>query len=210
MTKTRVGVYICHCGVNIKSTVDVDKLTQFASTLPHVSVAKDYIYLCSDPGQELIRNDIKEHNLNRIVVAACSPRMHEPTFRKVLRTSGINPYCLEIANIREHCSWVHEDSALATKKAESILAATVAKTSLLEPLEEKEVDVIPRALVIGGGIAGIQTALDIADTGYKVYLVEKEPSIGGHMMQLDKTFPTLDCSACILTPKMSDGCGQPP
>jgi len=204
MAKTRVGVYICHCGVNIKSTVDVEKLTRFASTLPHVTVAKDYIYLCSDPGQELIRNDIKEHNLNRIVVAACSPRMHEPTFRKVLRTSGINPYCVEIANIREHCSWVHEDAAKATKKAESILAATVAKTSLLEPLEEKEVDVIPRALVIGGGIAGIQAALDIADTGYKVYLVEKEPSIGGHMMQLDKTFPTLDCSACILTPKMSD------
>jgi len=204
MAKTRVGVYICHCGVNIKSTVDVEKLTRFASTLPHVTVAKDYIYLCSDPGQELIRNDIKEHNLNRIVVAACSPRMHELTFRKVLRTSGINPYCVEIANIREHCSWVHEDAAKATKKAESILAATVAKTSLLEPLEEKEVDVIPRALVIGGGIAGIQAALDIADTGYKVYLVEKEPSIGGHMMQLDKTFPTLDCSACILTPKMSD------
>ncbi len=204
MAKTRVGVYICHCGVNIKSTVNVEKLTQFASTLPHVTVAKDYIYLCSDPGQELIRNDIKEHNLNRIVVAACSPRMHEPTFRKVLRTSGINPYCVEIANIREHCSWVHEDAKKATKKAESILAATVAKTSLLEPLEEKEVDVIPQALVIGGGIAGIQAALDIADTGYKVYLVEKEPSIGGHMMQLDKTFPTLDCSACILTPKMSD------
>ena len=204
MSKTRVGVYICHCGVNIKSTVDVAKLVQFASTLPHVAAAKDYIYLCSDPGQELITNDIKEFNLNRIVVAACSPRMHEPTFRKALRNAGINPYCLEIANIREHCSWVHEDSKKATQKAESILAATVAKTSLLEPLEEKEVDVIPTALVVGGGIAGIQAALDIADTGFKVYLVEKEPSIGGHMMQLDKTFPTLDCSACILTPKMSD------
>ena len=204
MGKIRVGVYICHCGVNIKSTVDVTKLTQFASTLPNVSIAKDYIYLCSDPGQELIRNDIKEFNLNRIVVAACSPRMHEPTFRKVLRSAEVNPYCLEIANIREHCSWVHEDTKKATKKAESILAATVAKTSLLEPLEEKEVDVIPTALVLGGGIAGIQAALDIADTGFKVYLVEKDPSIGGHMMQLDKTFPTLDCSACILTPKMSD------
>ncbi len=204
MGKIKVGVYICHCGVNIKSTVDVTKLTEFASTLPHVSIAKDYIYLCSDPGQELIRNDIKEFNLNRIVVAACSPRMHEPTFRKVLRSAGVNPYCLEIANIREHCSWVHEDIEKATRKAESILAATVAKASLLEPLEEKEVDVIPAALVLGGGIAGIQAALDIADTGYKVYLVEKDPSIGGHMMQLDKTFPTLDCSACILTPKMSD------
>jgi len=204
MAKIRVGVYICHCGVNIKSTVDVIKLTQFSLTLPHVSVAKDYIYLCSDPGQELIRNDIKEFQLNRIVVASCSPRMHEPTFRKVLRSAGLNPYCLEMANIREHCSWVHEDSKKATQKAESILAAAVAKASLLEPLEEKEVDVTPAALVLGGGIAGIQAALDIADTGFKVYLVEKEPSIGGHMMQLDKTFPTLDCSACILTPKMSD------
>jgi len=159
MSKTRVGVYICHCGVNIKSTVDVATLTQFASTLPHVAVAKDYIYLCSDPGQELIKNDIKEFKLNRIVVAACSPRMHEPTFRKVLRNAGINPYCLELANIREHCSWVHEDGKKATQKAKSILAATVAKASLLEPLEEKEVDVIPTALVLGGGIAGIQAAL---------------------------------------------------
>jgi heterodisulfide reductase subunit A len=204
MGKARVGVYICHCGVNIQATVDVSRLARFAATLPQVAVAKDYIYLCSDPGQELIRNDIREHNLNRIVVAACSPRMHEPTFRKVLGKAGLNPYCLEIANIREHCSWVHQDIEKATRKAESILAATVAKTRLLEPLEEKEVDVVPTALVIGGGIAGIQAALDIADTGFKVYLVEKEPSIGGHMMQLDKTFPTLDCSACILTPKMSD------
>ena len=204
MGKIKVGVYICHCGVNIKSTVDVDKLTRFALTLPHVSVAKNYIYLCSDPGQELIKKDIEENSLNRIVVASCSPRMHEPTFRKVLRSADLNPYCLEMANIREHCSWVHEDVHKATRKAEGILAASVAKASLLEPLEEKEVDVTPTALVIGGGIAGIQAALDIADIGFKVYLVEKEPSIGGHMMQLDKTFPTLDCSACILTPKMSD------
>ncbi len=204
MGKTRIGVYICHCGVNIGSTVDVSRVARFAATLPHVAVAKDYIYLCSDPGQELIRNDIREHNLNRVVVAACSPRMHEPTFRKVLGKADLNPYCLEIANIREHCSWVHHDIEKATRKAESIIAATVAKAGLLEPLEEKEVDVVPSALVIGGGIAGIQAALDIADMGFKVYLVEKEPSIGGHMMQLDKTFPTLDCSACILTPKMSD------
>ena len=204
MGKIKVGVYICHCGVNIKSTVDVDKLTRFALTLPHVSVAKNYIYLCSDPGQELIKKDIEENSLNRIVVASCSPRMHEPTFRKVLRSAGLNPYCLEMANIREHCSWVHKDAHKATRKAEGILAASVAKANLLEPLEEKEVDVTPTALVIGGGIAGIQAALDIADIGFKVYLVEKEPSIGGHMMQLDKTFPTLDCSACILTPKMSD------
>ena len=204
METIKVGVYICHCGVNIKATVDVDKLTQFSSDLPPVSVAKSYIYLCSDPGQELIKKDIEEFGLNRIVVASCSPRMHEPTFRKVLRSAGINPYCLEMANIREHCSWVHDDPVMATQKAEALVSAAVAKTRLLEPLEEKEIDVIPAALVIGGGIAGIQTSLDIADTGFKVYLVEKQPSIGGHMMQLDKTFPTLDCSACILTPKMSD------
>src|SRR5512139_3377413 len=145
MGKTRVGVYICHCGVNIGSTVEVSRLARFAATLPHVAVAKDYIYLCSDPGRELIRNDIKELNLNRVVVAACSPRMHEPTFRKVLGKAGLNPYCLEIANIREHCSWVHQDMEKATRKAESILAATVAKAGLLEPLEEKEVDVVPSA-----------------------------------------------------------------
>ena len=204
MEKIKTGVYICHCGVNINSTVDVDKLTKFSSDLPPVSIARNYIYLCSDPGQELIKKDIEEFGLNRIVVASCSPRMHEPTFRKVLRSAGINPYCLEMANIREHCSWVHDDPVMATQKAEALVSAAVAKASLLEPLEEKEIDVIPAALVIGGGIAGIQTALDIADSGFKVYLVEKEPSIGGHMMQLDKTFPTLDCSACILTPKMSD------
>lgn len=204
MGNIKLGVYICHCGININSTVDVEKLTQFAATLPHVTIAKNYIYLCSDPGQELIKKDIKELGLNRIVVASCSPRMHETTFRKVLRSADLNPYCLEIANIREHCSWVHEDKAKATQKARGLLAASVAKAGLLEPLEEKEVDVIPSALVIGGGIAGIQAALEIADKGFKVYLVEKEPSIGGHMMQLDKTFPTLDCSACILTPKMSD------
>ncbi len=204
MSKIKTGVYICHCGVNITSTIDIDRLTQFAEELPSVSVAKQYIYLCSDPGQELLRKDIKELGLNRIVVASCSPRMHEPTFRKVMRSAGLNPYCLEIANIREQCSWVHEDKDKATRKAESILAASVAKARLLEPLTEKQVDVTPSALVIGAGIAGIQAALDIADNGFKVYLVEKEPSIGGHMVQLDKTFPTLDCSACILTPKMSD------
>ncbi len=204
MGKVKLGVYICHCGININSTVDVEKLTQFAATLPQVTVAKNYIYLCSDPGQELIKTDIKEQGLNRIVVASCSPRMHEPTFRNVLRAAGLNPYCLEVANIREHCSWVHEDREQATRKAQGLLASAVAKARLLEPLQERDVEVIPRALVIGGGIAGIQAALEIADKGFKVYLVEKEPSIGGHMMQLDKTFPTLDCSACILTPKMSD------
>ena len=145
MGKVKLGVYICHCGININSTVDVEKLTQFAATLPNVTMAKNYIYLCSDPGQELIKNDVKEFGLNRIVVASCSPRMHEQTFRKVLRNAGLNPYCLEIANIREHCSWVHEDKEKALQKARGLLAASVAKAGLLEPLEEKEVDVIPPA-----------------------------------------------------------------
>ncbi|WAC07424.1 MAG: CoB--CoM heterodisulfide reductase iron-sulfur subunit A family protein [Thermodesulfobacteriota bacterium] len=200
----KLGVYICHCGVNIKANVNVAKLTKFAEQLPRVRVARDYLYMCSEPGQQLIKKDIEEHGLDRVVVAACSPRMHEITFRKALRSAGLNPHCLEIANIREQCSWVHEDRMKATQKAQKLLAAAVSKAALLEPLEEKEVEVTPAALVVGGGIAGIQAALDIADTGYKVYLVEKEPSIGGHMIQLDKTFPTLDCSACILTPKMAD------
>ncbi|MFH2011460.1 MAG: CoB--CoM heterodisulfide reductase iron-sulfur subunit A family protein [Pseudomonadota bacterium] len=200
----RIGVFICHCGINIASTVDVDRLRDSISQLPNVVVSKDYKYMCSDPGQELIRKDIVEEGLNRIVVASCSPRMHEPTFRMAIQHAGLNPYCLEIANIREQCSWVHEDKEYATEKAIKLVSAAVARVSLLEPLEEKEVEVRPEALVIGAGIAGIQASLDIADAGFKVYLVEKEPSIGGHMAQLDKTFPTLDCSACILTPKMVD------
>jgi len=204
MSEKRVGVYICHCGVNIAQTVAIEELKMFASTLPHVKVSENYMYMCSEPGQELIRKDIREKRLNRIVVAACSPRMHEPTFRNTLQSAGLNPYCLEIANIREQCSWVHHDQKQATAKAKGLLAAAVSKAALLEPLEEKEVPVTPTAMVIGGGIAGIQAAIDIADSGFKTYLVEKEPSIGGHMMQLDKTFPTLDCSACILTPKMAD------
>ncbi len=204
MNTRKIGVYICYCGVNISDTVDVLELKEFASGLPHVKSAQNYMYMCSEPGQELIRKEIKEKGLNRIVVAACSPNMHEPTFRNVLNSAGLNPYCLEMANIREQCSWVHKDKKMATGKAKALLASAVAKAALLEPLEEKEVDVTPTAMVIGGGIAGIQAALDIAEAGFKVYLVEKEPSIGGHMIQLDKTFPTLDCSACILTPKMAD------
>ena len=160
--------------------------------------------MCSEPGQQLIKKDIEEHGLDRVVVAACSPRMHEITFRKALRSAGLNPYCLEIANIREHCSWVHEDRMKATQKAQKLLAAAVSKAALLEPLEEKEVGVTPAALVVREGSPEFRQALNIGDAGYKVYLVEKEPSIGGHMIQLDKTFPTLDCSACILTPKMAD------
>ncbi|MDY7032388.1 MAG: CoB--CoM heterodisulfide reductase iron-sulfur subunit A family protein [Thermodesulfobacteriota bacterium] len=198
----RVGVYICHCGVNIASTVDVESIQERIVQLPDVVVCRNYPYMCSDPGQKLVRDDIQEHNLDRIVVAACSPRMHEPTFRKTLEQAGLNPYCLEMANIREHCSWVHDDRTRATEKAFKLICAAVARASLLEPLEEREVEVRKSALVIGAGIAGIQAALDIADTGFQVYLVERDPSIGGHMAQLDKTFPTLDCSACILTPKM--------
>ncbi|MCP4717503.1 MAG: CoB--CoM heterodisulfide reductase iron-sulfur subunit A family protein, partial [Deltaproteobacteria bacterium] len=204
MAAKKIGVYICHCGVNIAHTVDIEEIRGFAAGLPHVKVSENYMYMCSEPGQEQIRKDIREKGLNRIVVAACSPRMHEPTFRGALQSAGLNPYCLEIANIREHCAWVHKDKAKGTAKAKSLIAAAVAKVALVEPLEEREVDVTKTALVVGGGIAGIQAALDIADTGFKTYLVEKDPSIGGHMMQLDKTFPTLDCSACILTPKMAD------
>ena len=207
--KAKVGVYVCHCGINISSTVDVDAVAEFAEKLPNVKVARTYSYMCSDPGQVLIKKDIEEHGLNRIVVASCSPRMHEPTFRKAIADAGVNPYFLEMANIREQCSWVHEEIEEGTAKAKKLLTASVAKVRLLEALEQKEVDAEPAALVIGAGIAGIQSALDIADAGFKVYLVEKTPSVGGRMAQLDKTFPTLDCSACILTPKMVDAANHP-
>jgi len=207
--KPRVGVYVCHCGINIAATVDVEAVVEFASRLPGVVVAKNYTYMCSDPGQQLVQEDIRKENLNRIVVASCSPRMHEMTFRRTLQDAGLNPYYLEMANIREHVSWVHEDQEEATKKAKSLVGASVSKARMLEPLEEKEVEAERSALVIGGGIAGIQSALDIADAGYQVYLVEKTPSVGGRMSQLDKTFPTLDCSACILTPKMVDVANHP-
>jgi heterodisulfide reductase subunit A2 len=207
--KPKLGVYICHCGINISATVDVEAVTEYARSLPNVKVARNYSYMCSDPGQLLIKNDIKNEGLNRVVVASCSPRMHEPTFRKAIQAAGINPYFLEMANIREQCSWVHEDREEATAKAKKLLAASVAKVRLLEALEEREVEAERSALIIGAGIAGIQAALDIADAGFKVYLVEKSPSVGGRMAQLDKTFPTLDCSACILTPKMVDSANHP-
>ncbi|KPL19090.1 MAG: hypothetical protein AMJ92_04890 [candidate division Zixibacteria bacterium SM23_81] len=198
----KIGVYVCHCGVNIAATVDVSKVVKFAASLPEVVIARDYSYVCSDPGQRLIVEDIEKLGVNRVVTAICSPRLHEPTFRKTLEEAGLNPYCLEIANIREQCSWVHDDETEATEKAKRLVASAVARSALLEPMDVREVPVVPEALVIGAGISGIQTALDIADAGFKVHLVEKDPSIGGHMAQLDKTFPTLDCSACILTPKM--------
>lgn len=200
----RVGVFICHCGINIANTVNIREVVDYVQQLPDVVVAEDYTYMCSDPGQELIRDYIKKGNLNRIVVSSCSPAMHGVTFRGVVKSAGVNPYCFEMANIREQCSWVHEDRKTATEKAKTIITAAVGRVRLLEPLEEKTVPVKPSVLVIGAGIAGIQASLDIGDGGYQVYLVEKEPSVGGRMSQLDKTFPTLDCSACILTPKMSE------
>ena len=200
----KIGVFICHCGSNIAGVIDIPTLVEYAATLPHVSVAEDYRYMCSDPGQDLIRERAREKGLNRVVVAACSPTLHEPTFRRVLESMGLNPFFFDMSNIREHCSWVHtHEEEAALEKAKDLVKMAVARAAKLEPLEKKEVDVKASVLVVGAGIAGIQAALDIADAGYKVYLVEKEPSIGGHMAQLDKTFPTLDCSSCILTPKMS-------
>ncbi len=201
--KPRIGVYVCHCGLNIAGVVDVKRVAEYAKSLPNVVVAKDYRYMCSDPGQDLIADDIKKHDLNRVVVAACSPNMHEATFRNVLEKAGVNPYLVEMANIREHCSWVHrEEPEKATEKSKAITAMAVAKAAGLEPLEVKEVEALKKVLVIGGGIAGINAALDLAEMGFKVYLIEKNESIGGRMSQLDKTFPTLDCSTCVLGPKM--------
>ena len=202
-SEPRIGVYICHCGSNIANTVDVEQVTQFAQGLDSVVVARDYSFMCSDPGQELIKKDISDFHLNRVVVASCSPTMHEPTFRRVCQEAGINPYLFEMANIREHCSWVTEDKQEATEKAKDLVSAAVSRVYYHQPLAAKEVPVNPSTLIVGGGIAGIQAALEIADSEHKVYLVERTPSIGGHMSQLDKTFPTLDCSSCILTPKMT-------
>ena len=199
----RIGVYVCHCGSNIAGTVGVEQVTQFANSLDSVVVARDYRFMCSSPGQSMIKEDIQELGLNRIVVAACSPTMHEPTFRRICQEAGINPYLFQMANIREHCSWVTEDKQLATEKAKALASAAVRRVYYQEPLETREVPMNPITLIVGGGIAGIQAALEIADSEHKVYLVERTPSIGGHMIQFDKTFPTLDCSACILTPKMT-------
>ena len=201
----RVGVYVCHCGVNVGGVVNCPEVADYAETLPNVVIAKDYKYMCSDPGQSLIQDDIKEHNLNRIVVAACSPRLHEPTFRRCVEEAGLNKFLFEFANLREQDSWVHmTQPAEATAKAKDLTRMAVAKARLLEPLEASKVAVDKKCLVIGGGVAGIQSALDLADMGFKTYMVERNPTIGGRMGQLDKTFPTLDCSMCILAPKMVD------
>jgi len=199
----KIGVYVCHCGTNIAGTVDIEQVVEFVRGLPSVTVARDYRFVCSDPGQNMIKEDIRQLGLNRIVVASCSPQMHEPTFRRAVHEAGLNPYLFEMANIREHCSWVTEEREKATEKAKALIAAAVRRVYYHEPLEVKEAPVNPNTLIVGSGIAGIQAALEIADSEHKVYLVEREPSIGGHMIQLDKTFPTLDCSACILTPKMT-------
>ncbi|MBE7014816.1 MAG: CoB--CoM heterodisulfide reductase iron-sulfur subunit A family protein [Ruminococcaceae bacterium] len=200
----RVGVFVCWCGSNIAGTVDVEAVSEALKSEPGVVFSTNYQYMCSQAGQDMIKNAVKEHNLTGIVVCSCSPRMHEATFRKTAAAAGLNPYMVEIANIREQCSWVHKDIETGTEKAIILGKAAIAKVNLNAPLTPGESPVTKRALVIGGGIAGIQTALDIADAGFKVDIVEKKPTIGGKMAQLDKTFPTLDCAACILTPKMVD------
>ncbi len=206
----KVGVYVCHCGSNIGGVVDVESVRQHAESLDDVVVARQNLFMCSDPGQEIIRKDIQEGVVDKVVVAACTPRTHEPIFRKVLEGEGLNKYLFEMANIRDQDSWVHaHDKEGATQKAKKIVESAVAKAKHLQPLEDKYVDVEKAALVIGGGVAGIFSALELANMGNRVYLVEKEPSIGGVMAQLDKTFPTNDCSACILTPVMVDAGTHP-
>jgi heterodisulfide reductase subunit A len=205
----KVGVYICHCGTNIAKVVDVEGVARWAGEQPDVEVARDYEFMCSSLGQDLIEEDIKEKGLTRVVVAACSPHMHEKTFRTACERGGLNPFLFEMANIREHDSWTTDDSEAATLKAKSLVNAAVERVIRHQPLELLPVEINPNTLVVGGGIAGVSAALELADAGYHVYLVEREPSIGGHMAQLDKTFPTLDCSACILTPKMVE-VGQHP
>ena len=203
----RIGVFVCHCGTNIAGTVDVKAVAEALGREPSVVTSVDYQYMCSESGQNLIKDAIRDYKLTGVVVCSCSPRMHENTFRKAAAAAGLNPYMVEIANIREQCSWIHKDMAEATEKAIILGRAAIAKVQLNAPLVAGESPVIKRALVIGGGIAGIQTALDIADAGFEVDIVEKQPTIGGKMTQLDKTFPTLDCAACILTPKMVE-CAQ--
>jgi len=191
----RVGVYICHCGTNIAGVVDVEAVARSAEGLPNVALVRHYAYMCSDPGQALIAADIRNEGLNRIVVASCTPLMHEGTFRRACAEAGLNPYLFQMTNIREHCAWVSDDPLAATEKAQTLVAAAVRRVSWQTPLETRRVAMRPSALVVGGGIAGIEAALRLADSGKRVYLVEREPSIGGHMARLYKTFPTLDCAA---------------
>jgi len=206
----RIGVFVCDCGLNIAGSVDTEQVRQFAEKLPGVVAAVRNKYTCSDPGQAEVKKTIQEHKLNRVVVASCTPRMHEITFRNCVAAAGLNPYLFEMANIREHCSWAHlHEKEIATEKAKDIVRMAVYKARFLQPQEETLIPITDRALVIGGGVAGIQAALDLADAGHQVYLVEKEASIGGIMAQLDKTFPTMDCSICVLGPKMMDAGRHP-
>ena len=210
--KERVGVYVCHCGSNISATVDVEGVRDWAAEElkgEGVVVSRDYKFMCSSLGQELIQKDIQELGLTRVVVAACSPHLHENTFRTASKRAGLNPYLTELASIREQVSWVHTDKVVATEKAKAVVNGAVQRVIENSALEEIKVPIHPDTLVVGGGIAGIQAALEIANAGYKVYLVEREPSIGGHMAQFDKTFPTLDCAACVLTPRMVEAGGHP-
>jgi len=191
----RIGVFVCDCGLNIAGTVDTAAVEEYARTLGDVVCVVRNKYTCADPGQNEIKRAVEEHRLNRVVVASCSPRMHEPTFRGCVWDVGLNPYLMEMANLREHCSWVHvDDKEGATTKAMDLINSAVARARFLEPQEEMQVEVTPAAMVVGGGVAGIQAAMDLAEGGHKVYLVEKEPSIGGIMAALDKTYPTMDCS----------------
>ena len=212
MKQERIGVYVCHCGTNIAGVVDVVDVANWAAEKlgrQGVIIARDYKFMCSSLGQELIEKDIKELGLTRVVVAACSPHLHEKTFRTAAKNAGLNPYLVELASIREQVSWVHTDKAVATEKSKAVVSGAVSRVIENEPLEEMKVPINPNTLVVGGGIAGIQAALEIANAGFHVYLVEREPSIGGHMAQFDKTFPTLDCSACILTPRMVEAGTHP-
>lgn len=204
MEELRIGAYICHCGTNIAGTVDVKEVAEFASNLDGVVISKDVTYACSDPIQREIEQDIKGKKLNRVVIAACSPRIHEETFRNVLIRAGLNKYLLEMVNIREHDSWVHDDKDQATEKAKDLVSMAVNRALLLKAYQDTEIKVGESALIVGGGIARIQASLDLADAGYQVFLVEEEPFLGGRMAQLGLTFPTLDCSTCILAPKMSE------
>ena len=206
---SKIGVFVCHCGENISATVDCAKVAETAGTYDGVAFSVDYKYMCSDPGQNLIKSAIKEKGLTGVVVASCSPRMHEPTFRKACAEAGLNPFMCEMANLREHCSWVHEKGEATTEKAIDLVRIQVEKVKYNHSLSEIKVPVTKTALVIGGGIAGIQASLDIANTGHKVILIERDPSIGGHMSQLSETFPTLDCSQCILTPRMVEVAQHP-
>lgn len=204
MSEERVGVYVCHCGTNIAGTVAVEDVTEWAEEQPNVEVARHYKFMCSSLGQELVEEDIKERGITRVVVAACSPHMHEKTFRGACKRAGLNPYLMDMANIRELDAWSTNDPESATQKAKSMIRGSIERVIEQQPLEPLPVNINPSTLIIGGGIAGITAALELANAGYHVYLVEREPSIGGHMAQIDKTFPTLDCSACILTPRMFD------